>query len=100
MVKLDNCTDHAPDGSFHYDGLTYPPVVFEVSYEQRVKDLKNLARDYILESNANIRIVIGVDFGQHYECATLSVWRAAIRNVGGSMKLCAQRIVDQEVCSL
>ncbi|MCJ1249328.1 hypothetical protein MMC30_006551 [Trapelia coarctata] len=95
-IHLDNCADHVPDGSFFYDGLKYPPVVFEVSYTQNVKELSNLAWDYILGSKGNIRVVFGIDMGKDYESATISVWRAPYRAVGGLVELYPKLTVDHE----
>ncbi|XMA13711.1 hypothetical protein WAI453_006502 [Rhynchosporium graminicola] len=42
-------------------GLQYPGVIVELSYSPKKKDLSRLADAYILESDADIRVVIGID---------------------------------------
>ncbi|KAK3349832.1 hypothetical protein B0T25DRAFT_570439 [Lasiosphaeria hispida] len=63
-----------PDGQFQHPDAAYPGVVLEVSYSQDGKNLKKLARDYILRSNGDIKAVIGVDINYGKE-STLSLWR-------------------------
>ncbi|KAL2801896.1 hypothetical protein BJX63DRAFT_140175 [Aspergillus granulosus] len=67
-----------PDAQFQYHGTAYPGIVLEVSYSQSGKNLRKLARDYILHSNGNIKIVIGFDinYGKTKE-STVSLWRAS-----------------------
>ena len=55
-----NCRS-SPDGSIGHLGARVPAVVIEVSYSQKKKDLKTLARDYIIQTFGNVRLVIGVD---------------------------------------
>ncbi|KAF2787667.1 hypothetical protein K505DRAFT_316306 [Melanomma pulvis-pyrius CBS 109.77] len=69
---------HEPDASFWHDNAQYPGVVIEVAYSQKKKRLARLAEDYLLDSDANIRIVVGLDIEYGKEGsrkATLSVWR-------------------------
>jgi hypothetical protein len=61
-----------PDGQFQYPDTAYPGVVLKVSYLQNGKDLKKLASDYILHSNSDIKIVIGVNINYRVE-STVSV---------------------------
>lgn len=70
---------HDPDAQFRHSQAQFPGVVIEVSYSQKRKDLERLADDYILGSDTNIRVVIGLDI--EYKTgkqATLSVWRPSI----------------------
>jgi hypothetical protein len=66
-----------------------------VSYSQKRKELGRLADDYILGSDGNIRVVVGLDIGYGAsEKATLSVWRARIMsNYRGEEKLDAVQVV-------
>ncbi|KAL4866876.1 hypothetical protein BDV12DRAFT_172191 [Aspergillus spectabilis] len=73
-----------PDAQFQYCGTAYPGVVLEVSYAQRGKNLRKLARDYILHSNGNIKVVIGIDINyreaqgetnRETNESTVSLWR-------------------------
>lgn len=52
---------HEPDASFWHDDAKYPGVVIEVAYSQKKKRLGRLAEDYLLDSDANIRVVVGLD---------------------------------------
>lgn len=66
-VKL-NLTDirpdrskRSPDTSFAHQDARYPGLVVEVAYSQKAKNLRRLASDYILGSNGNIMMVLGLD---------------------------------------
>lgn len=79
----------------------YPGVIIEVSYSQKRKDLPRLADDYILGSDRDIRVVIGIDVEYNASKeATLSVWRPQIvMNDAGEGELCAMQTVADQVCS-
>ncbi|TKA49809.1 hypothetical protein B0A49_13400 [Cryomyces minteri] len=91
---------HEPDASFAYEHAKYPGVVIEVSYSQKRKDLSRLADDYILESNGNIRVVVGLDIEYRgSKKATLSVWRPQVvvsERDGHEEMIAAQLVADQE----
>jgi hypothetical protein len=101
---------HDPDGSFGHKEAQYPGVIFEVSYSQKRRDLGRLADDYILGSDGNIRVVVGLDIeyqskGKAKEAlgkvATLSVWRPKITPDGDVEELTAhQEVVDLVRCYL
>lgn len=63
-----------PDEQFQYRSAAYPGVVIEVSYSQDGKNLRRLAQDYILYSNGDIKLVIGIDINDAKDC-TVSLWR-------------------------
>lgn len=89
---------HDPDAQFQHLGAKYPGVVIEVSYAQRRKDLAIIAEDYILGSDGDIRVVIGIDIDYHgSKKGTLSVWRPrVVQNEVGEAELVAeQAVVDQ-----
>ena len=66
----------SPDGSFGHLEAKFPAAVIEVSNSQK-KNLKNLARDYIVHTHGNVRLVIGIDIDyQHTKMGVVSVWRA------------------------
>ncbi|KAG7408728.1 hypothetical protein Forpe1208_v012290 [Fusarium oxysporum f. sp. rapae] len=67
-----------PDILFKYPGTVYPGVVVEVSYSQDGKDLRRLAQDYILYSNADVKLFIGIDLNYHRGLSTVSLWRPKI----------------------
>jgi len=64
-----------PDAQFQHGDAAYPGVVVEVSYSQDGKDLKKLAQDYILYSNGDIKVVIGIDINYGEKESTVSLWR-------------------------
>ncbi|RFU72612.1 telomere-associated recq-like helicase [Trichoderma arundinaceum] len=64
-----------PDTQFQHREAFYPGVVIEVSYSQDGKSLRKLASDYILRSNGDIRVVIGLDLNYHGKESTVSMWR-------------------------
>ena len=49
------------DASFWHDDAQYPGVIIEAAYSQNKKELGRLAEDYLLDSDANVRVVIGLD---------------------------------------
>lgn len=72
---------HEPDASFWHDSAQYPGVVIEVAYSQKKKRLERLAEDYLLDSDASVQAVVGLDieYGKKdSRKATLSVWRAGV----------------------
>jgi hypothetical protein len=90
---------HDPDASFGYLRTRYPGVVIEVSYSQKRKDLPYLADEYILGSNGNIRVVIGLDVEYRGKMATLSIWRPRFSiNGDGDEELEAEQTVVNQVC--
>ncbi|KAK8869433.1 telomere-associated recq-like helicase [Apiospora arundinis] len=64
-----------PDIQFHYPGARYPGIVVEVLYSQDGKDLRRLAQDYILYSDGDIKLVIGIDLNCRGKPSTVSLWR-------------------------
>lgn len=77
-------------------------MIFEVSYSQKQRDLGRLADDYILGSDGNIRVVVGLDIEYQSKskeasnkAATLSVWRPKITLDGNTQELTAhQEVAD------
>ncbi|RDL33125.1 Uncharacterized protein BP5553_08564 [Venustampulla echinocandica] len=92
---------HQPDASFQHFNAQYPGVIIELSYSQKKKDLSRLANEYILGSDADIRVVIGIDVEyKGSKRATISMWRPQIViNDAGEGELCAiQTVTDQLFC--
>lgn len=52
---------YEPDASFWHQHARYPGVIIEVAYSQKRKKLDRLAEDYLLDSNATVQVVIGLD---------------------------------------
>jgi hypothetical protein len=70
---------HSPDGAFRHSTSQFPRVIIEVSYTQKRKDLARLADNYIVGSNGNIGLVIGLDLGRNtVKEAHISLWRPKI----------------------
>jgi hypothetical protein len=91
---------YEPDASFQHDDAKYPGVIIEVSYSHKQKKLSRLAKDYLLDSNANVQVVIGVDIEYGKEkrsrTATLSVWRTQLfHTVDGDKLRVVQEITDE-----
>jgi hypothetical protein len=65
---------HEPDAAFKHLDAQWPCIVIEVSFSQKEKELNDLAEDYILGSDGNIRVVIGlnIEYSQSQK-ATFSV---------------------------
>ena len=56
----------------------------EVAYSQKKKRLDWLAEDYLLDSDASVQVVAGLDieYGRKESCkATLSVWRTSVFHI-------------------
>jgi hypothetical protein len=90
---------HDPDAQFQHSKAQYPGVVIEVSYSQKRKDLERLADDYILGSDSDIRVVVGLDIEYKTDKeATLSIWRPNIvTNEAGEKELVAQQTIRNQV---
>jgi hypothetical protein len=88
---------HEPDASFWHTDARYPGVIIEVAYSQKKKRLSRLAEDYLLDSNASVQAVVGLDieYGKKgSRRATVSVWRTY---VDGNELRVVQEVAD-EVC--
>ena len=91
---------HEPDASFWHDYAKYPGVVIEVSYSQKRKSLSRLAEDYLLDSNASIQVVVGLDieYGKKGSCkATFSVWRTKLYHTAEEDELRVVQEMTDEV---
>lgn len=67
---------HEPDAAFTHRNAQWPGIIIEVSFSQKNKSLKGLAEDYILGSDGNIRVVVGLNIEyKQSKKATISVWR-------------------------
>ncbi|KAL9618293.1 MAG: hypothetical protein Q9160_007004 [Pyrenula sp. 1 TL-2023] len=95
---------HDPDSSFKHSDAKYPGVIIEVGYSQKRKSLSRLAEDYLLDSNANIQIVVGLDieYGKienDSRKATLSVWRTHLVPVADGQELRVVQEIKDKVFS-
>ncbi len=92
---------YEPDASFWHDDAHYPGVIIEVAYSQKRESLGRLAEDYLLDSDASVQVVVGLDieYGEkRSRKATLSVWRTrAFLTADGDELRVVHEIAD-EVC--
>lgn len=58
---LSKDSKHEPNPSFWHDDAEYPGVIIEVSYSQKKKMLGRIAEDYLLDSDASVQVVVGLD---------------------------------------
>ncbi|KAK5011711.1 hypothetical protein BJ546DRAFT_690914 [Cryomyces antarcticus] len=72
---------HEPDASFWHSNAQYPGIIIEVACSQKRKNLSRLAEDYLLDSDASVQVVVGLDIeygNANSRKATLSTWRTEI----------------------
>jgi hypothetical protein len=89
-----------PDASFWHNDAEYPGVIIEVSYSQKRKALGRLAETYLLDSDASVQVVVGLDieYGRKRTPeATLSVWRTQIFHTAEGDELRVVKVVADEV---
>ncbi|GAW19654.1 hypothetical protein ANO14919_091430 [Xylariales sp. No.14919] len=75
-IETDNKTLY-PDCSFKYEGVTRPPVAFEIAWSRSTDDLENKARELIRETEGEVRTVVGLDFSRTYD-----IWPTIRDHVG------------------
>jgi hypothetical protein len=90
---------HDPDAMFTHEDAGWPGVVIEVSYSQKRKALRDLADDYILESDGGIGLVIGLDIEYRGSReATVSTWRLKQTiNEQGEEQYSASPVIENQV---
>ncbi|KAH8714047.1 hypothetical protein GQ44DRAFT_752139 [Phaeosphaeriaceae sp. PMI808] len=84
-----------PDTSLWHDDAKYPGIIIGVAYSHKRKRLGRLAGDYLLDSNASVQAVVGLDieYGKkRSRKATLSVWRT---HVEGNELRAVQEVADE-----
>ena len=82
--------------SFGHDDAQYPGVIIEVAYSQKKKHLGRLVENYLLDSDASVRVVVGLDieYGKESRKATLSIWRPRLFETADGLEL---RAVEEAV---
>jgi hypothetical protein len=95
---------YEPDASFWHEDAEYPGVIFEVAYSQKKKQLGRLAENYLLDSDANVQAVVGLDieYGKKgSRKATLSVWRTRVfhEDDGDGHEMRVVQEAADEVCN-
>jgi hypothetical protein len=107
LLRADNSEDkqsaasnirlqRQPDAQFQHCSAAYPGVVLEVSYSRKGK-LENLAWEYIMKSNGNIKAVIGINVKYDGKESTVSLWRPSYLHEEGEE--CDILEVDQVIKS-
>ncbi|KUJ09517.1 uncharacterized protein LY89DRAFT_598241, partial [Mollisia scopiformis] len=94
-------SSHQPDASFQHFEAQFPGVILELSCSQKKQDLSRLAHEYILGSDADIRIVIGIDVEyKGSKKASVSIWRPRIEvNDAGEKELSVVQTITDQACS-
>lgn len=64
-----------PDFSFQHEEARWPGVVLELSYPSKRRALPHLADDYLLETDGNIRILVGIYLDTETKKGTISTWQ-------------------------
>ncbi|KAA8627250.1 Z1 domain containing protein [Pyrenophora tritici-repentis] len=95
---LSSKSKYEPDASFKHKDAQYPGVIIEVAYSQKKKRLVRLAENYLLDSDANVRVVVGLDiaYGKESRKATLSLWRPQLFDTPDGPELRAVDMVVDE----
>ena len=94
---------HEPDASFWHQGAQYPGVIIEVAYSQKRKSLGRLAEDYLLDSDASVQVLVGLDieYGKkESRKATLSIWRTHVVHTPNGDELRVIQEIADEVCPI
>jgi hypothetical protein len=94
---------HEPDASFWHEDAYYPGVIIEVAYSRKRKKLGRLAEDYLLDSDASVQVVVGLDIeygNKGSRKATLSVWRTHVANTADGDELRVVQEIADEVCPI
>ena len=92
---------HEPDASFWHDDAQYPGIIIEVAYSQKRKRVGRLAEEYLLDSDASVQVVVGLDIEYGKEGsrkATLSVWRTHVVHTDDGDELRVVQEIADEVC--
>ncbi len=90
-----------PDAEFKHKDACWPGVIIEVSYSQKTKALPHLANNYILETDGNIRVVVGLDLDYKTMKATVSMWGPRyVTTQQGEVDLVAAQTVDRQVSTV
>jgi hypothetical protein len=90
---------YEPDASFRHKDARYPSVIIEVAYSQKKKRLSRLADNYLLDSDANVQVVVCLDieYGKDSRKAMLSLWRPQLFDTPDGPELRAVDVVADEV---
>ncbi|CAG7941014.1 unnamed protein product [Penicillium olsonii] len=88
-------SERSPDASFKHEQAKYPGVIIEVCYTQKARAAADLADDYILDTNGNVKAVIALNIEYRgSKKATISIWRPEDITIDGVEELQAIAKVD------
>jgi hypothetical protein len=97
----DTVAQHEPDACYGTHDDQFPGVVVEVAYSQKAVALCDLAANYIVESDGDIKMVIGVDLDyKGSRRATFSVWQPRyepVDDVPGGLVVASDCVIDAQV---
>lgn len=98
--RLRTRSERSPDASFKHEQAKYPGVVIEVCGTEKVGIAADLADDYILDTDGNVKVVVALNIEYRgSKKATLSIWRPEDVNVDGVEELQAIAKVEALVSS-
>jgi hypothetical protein len=88
-----------PDFSFRHRDGRWAGVVLELSYPSKRRALPHLADDYLLETDGNIRMLVGLDLDTDTKRGTISTWQPNFKRneQGVIVELEAALVRDAEV---
>ena len=88
-----------PDISFGHKDARFPGLIVEVAFSQDYKQLRRLAENYLLDSDANVRVVVGINiaYDKVSRKATLSIWRPKLSKTPNGYDLEVEEEVMDEV---
>jgi hypothetical protein len=91
---LQTYNSRSPDCWFHHETRQYPSFIIEVANSQSTKSLQKLAEEYLLETNGEVRTVVGIDLDYNDKNrATVSVWRPRLDNEGNAVGVMCESLV-------
>ncbi|KAF9732014.1 hypothetical protein PMIN01_09943 [Paraphaeosphaeria minitans] len=88
-----------PDISFGHKDARFPGLIVEVAFSQDYKQLRRLAENYLLDSDANVRVVVGINiaYDKVSRKATISIWRPKLSKTPNGYDLEVEEEVMDEV---
>ena len=77
LLLHDKTISRAPNASLALFDDNFPILILETAYSQRGEDLKEIAYQYLMGSDGNIRLVIGcnIEYELRSRKATVSLWQ-------------------------
>lgn len=94
---------HEPDARFKHKDAAWPGIVIELAYSQKRKSLVDLADNYILGSDGNVNVMVGLDLDyKKSKQASISIWRMKnSTNEEGEVEGEVEQVIDNQLtCTL